>query len=92
MSQVNHLTVKQHLSAASNSVTWAAHVPALESFLAEKRPDFYLNYTCASLSDLLCRFSWIEAPGGFDLWEQIFAEQHAQDNRDWWAYRIERIF
>jgi len=67
-----HLTVKQHLAAASQSVTWSAHVPALESFLSETRPDFYLNYTCTSLSDLLSRFSWIEAPGGFDLWERIF--------------------
>ena len=89
---MSQLTVKQHLLIASHSVTWAAHVPALESFLSETRPDFYLNYTCTSLSDLLSRFSWIEAPGGFDLWERIFAEQHAQDNRDWWAYRLDRIF
>jgi hypothetical protein len=87
------MTVKQHLESARNTaVTWAAHIPALESFLLSTRPDFYLNYTCVSLSDLLCRFAWNEAPGGFDLWERIFAEQHEKDNRDWWAYRLERIF
>ena len=31
------ITVKQHLAAASQSVTWSAHVPALESFLSLKR-------------------------------------------------------
>ena len=92
MSQVNQLTVHQHLEAAKSTVSWASHIPALQDWLKEKRTAFYYEYAAPSLSDLLSRFSWAEAPGGYEVWSRIFSEQHTQDNRDWWAYRLERIF
>ena len=92
MSQVNQLTVHQRLEAAKNTVTWSSHIPSLQNWLREKRTVFYYEYTAPSLSDLLSRFSWAEAPGGYEVWSRVFSEQHDRDQRDWWAYKLDHVF
>lgn len=89
-----YMTIEQHINAvkACPACFWHAHAENLEQHLRAKYGAEYCTQERASLSDLLVSFSWKDAPGGFDLWEEIFSKQHDIDNRRWWAYKIERIF
>ena len=88
------MTISQHIEIVKSSPAcfWHPHASALEQHLKAKYKEEYYTQERASLSDLLVSFSWQDAPGGFDLWEDIFSKQHDIDNRQWWAYHIDRIF
>lgn len=86
------LTVHQRLEAAKNTVSWSSHIPALQDWLKKEHTTFYYEHICSSLSDIVSEFPWIDAPGGFRVWSEIFSEQLHNDCMEWWFCKVDHVF